>query len=322
MDAAVDGFCKNLEKQLDDGAVSLHDVDTRVCSMIKSEILSEEELEALIGCCLKRGQAVVGVDYGKIMRYASGVELPEDVCVIRTYETFTEEMIIPYRIRTVENPDKNVLYSLVKSEGSCGLSSYTYRITYENGEEVSRFLVEKRTVKEAVDRVIIIGTKQSMLWPLDDWNLRVTSEFGMREHPIDGVWRGHTGVDLAGRQPDLIDKNNIYAAFDGVVTVADNSAETGYGRYIVIDHGTALFPDENVKTLYAHCSELLVKVGQTVKKGQLIARVGSTGNSTGPHLHFEVRINDVPTDPLLYEYQLAADQMPRKCESFIKTSPY
>ena len=77
---------------------------------------------------------------------------------------------------------------------------------------------------------------------------------------------------------------------DGKVVVSTTS--NSYGKYIIIER-------EELRTVYAHCNELLVKEGDIVVKGQEIAKVGETGNATGPHLHFEVRINDIPTDPLL-----------------------
>ena len=104
----------------------------------------------------------------------------------------------------------------------------------------------------------------------------------------------HRGIDIWGRD---IDGKDIVAADDGTVIVAAYRKGTSYwsyGEYIVIDHGGGY------QTLYAHCSELLVKEGETVKKGQVIARVGNTGRSTAPHLHFEVTVNGRNVNPLDY----------------------
>jgi len=112
----------------------------------------------------------------------------------------------------------------------------------------------------------------------------VTSNFGWRLHPIYGEWRFHAGVDI-GADYDT----PIYASGDGVIISSDWLG--GYGNAVMIDHGGG------VVTLYAHCSGLAVSYGQHVSKGQLVAYVGSTGNSTGPHLHFEVRQDVVAVDP-------------------------
>jgi murein DD-endopeptidase MepM/ murein hydrolase activator NlpD len=113
----------------------------------------------------------------------------------------------------------------------------------------------------------------------------VTSRFGMRHHPILGRSRMHNGVDIGAGYG-----SSIYAAATGEVIFSGYMR--GYGNTVVIDHGGG------ISTLYGHCSALLVNDGQTVSKGQIIARVGSTGMSTGPHLHWEVRRNGSPVNPL------------------------
>ena len=120
------------------------------------------------------------------------------------------------------------------------------------------------------------------------WERRVTSEFGNRVDPITGKRKGHGGMDLA-----VPTGTPIRAALGGMVTVSKYNAG-GYGYYVMIDHGNGL------ATLYGHCSKLLAKVGQTVEAGDIIALSGSTGRSTGPHLHFEVRVNGERTNPRAY----------------------
>ncbi len=122
---------------------------------------------------------------------------------------------------------------------------------------------------------------QTMFLPL---NGNVTSEFGYRDHPISGNKRFHAGIDIAAPMGTA-----IYSAFDGKVIKADY--DKWNGNYIKIEH------ENNIMTVYCHCEKLLVKKGDVVKAGQKIATVGSTGSSTGPHLHFELRINNVSYDP-------------------------
>ncbi len=125
-----------------------------------------------------------------------------------------------------------------------------------------------------------------MEWPVPGYT-RITSQFGMRTHPITGVYKLHTGTDIGAPLGA-----NFIAANDGMVTYAGYSA--AYGNMVILDHGGG------VTTLYAHGSEILVEVGDIVFQGTPILKVGSTGYSTGPHAHFEVRINGEYVEPLDY----------------------
>ncbi|HOJ11442.1 MAG TPA: peptidoglycan DD-metalloendopeptidase family protein [Clostridiales bacterium] len=126
----------------------------------------------------------------------------------------------------------------------------------------------------------------NMVWPLPSSSL-ITSEYGNRKHPILKTYSMHTGVDIGGKSGA-----NILAANKGTVIIS--GWQNAYGYTVVVDHGGG------ITTLYAHCSKILVKKGQEVKAGQIIAKVGSTGWSTGPHLHFEVRVNGATKNPLNY----------------------
>lgn len=126
----------------------------------------------------------------------------------------------------------------------------------------------------------------AMAWPVPGYT-RITSSFGMRTHPITGVYKLHTGVDIGAPMGA-----NFIAANDGIVTYAGQN--TAYGNMVIIDHGGG------ITTLYAHGSEILVEVGQTVFQGTPVLKVGFTGYSTGPHAHFEVRINGEYVQPLDY----------------------
>ena len=115
----------------------------------------------------------------------------------------------------------------------------------------------------------------------------ITSGFGMRTHPIYHITKMHTGIDISAHSG-----TPIKAAAGGEVVFAGWWG--GYGNVVIIDHGGG------ISTLYAHCSAIYVRKGQSVSQGEVIAAVGSTGLSTGPHLHFEVRKNGKPVDPLGY----------------------
>lgn len=121
--------------------------------------------------------------------------------------------------------------------------------------------------------------------PLQD--AKATSDFGMRTHPVLGGRRAHKGIDLAAPTG-----TPVYATADGLVQMAQ--WYSSYGNYIQIGHGSDL------ETRYAHLSRIAVSEGSMVRKGDLIGYVGSTGRSTGPHLHYEVRVGGVAVDPVPY----------------------
>jgi len=148
-------------------------------------------------------------------------------------------------------------------------------------EEVNRQILE--LAQQGLDTAYIGG---QLAWPVPGYTT-ITSKFAMRVHPITGQYKLHTGVDIGAPLGA-----NFVAANDGVVTKA--GPNTAYGNMVMIDHGGG------ISTLYAHGSEILVEVGQTVKRGDPVLKVGSTGYSTGPHAHFEVRINGVAVNPLPY----------------------
>ncbi len=126
-----------------------------------------------------------------------------------------------------------------------------------------------------------------LIWPSRS-SRRISSYYGMRLHPIYGYYKMHTGIDIGASYG-----TDIISSADGVVTNVIYN-EGGYGWYIMVYHG------DGITTLYAHCSKVIAKVGQNVKQGQVIALVGSTGASTGPHIHYEVRVNGAHTNPLNY----------------------
>jgi len=128
-----------------------------------------------------------------------------------------------------------------------------------------------------------------MVWPIAMEGTYITSGYGNRLHPIQGVYKNHAGIDISGSN---VNGTPVVAAADGVVTYAGWIG--GYGNCIIINHGSGIV------SLYGHGSETVATVGQVVKQGDIIMKVGSTGNSTGPHVHFEIRKNGEVVDPIPY----------------------
>ena len=160
-------------------------------------------------------------------------------------------------------------------------------VSYRNDKEVSREILKEEVVMEAVPKIVEKGTKipPSYIKPINGG--RLTSTFGGRRDPITGRSSSHSGTDWAVPKGTA-----VYASSGGTVTKA--SWGGSYGNVIFIKH-----PDGR-ETRYAHLSKILVSNGQTVKQGQKIALSGNTGRSTGPHLHFEIRINGSPVNALKY----------------------
>ena len=126
----------------------------------------------------------------------------------------------------------------------------------------------------------------SFIWPCPS-SSRITSQFGGRSSPTEGASTNHKGVDIGASSG-----SDILAAASGTVTISTYSVSAG--NYIMIDHGGG------ISTVYMHCSSLLVSAGEKVTQGQVIAKVGSTGYSTGPHLHFGIRADGAYVNPLQY----------------------
>ena len=206
-----------------------------------------------------------------------------DVTATRSV-TYNEE--IPFETVTRENNERDQTYRVTLQEGCAGEAVVTAEIRTVDGEEHGRTIVARTVLSNATDEIVEVGTKNvgigtgSFLVPMSSYTF--TSGFKWR-------WgRLHSGVDLAAGEG-----TPVYAADHGKVIVAEDSGN-GYGKYIILDHRNGY------KTLYGHNSELLVSVGDVVAKGDRIALSGNTGNSTGPHLHFEIHVNDEKVDPQQY----------------------
>ena len=161
-------------------------------------------------------------------------------------------------------------------------------------EQITAYKKEQAEIQakilEATNTIVpnIQYTGGEMLWPVAASGTVITSNYGVREHPIQGVVKQHTGLDIGGADTGT----PIVAALDGVVTHAGWLG--GYGNCVMISHGNG------VVTLYGHGNKVLTEVGKQVKQGETIMELGSTGDRTGPHCHFEVRINGNYANPLNY----------------------
>ncbi|MBR2883885.1 MAG: peptidoglycan DD-metalloendopeptidase family protein [Clostridia bacterium] len=161
-----------------------------------------------------------------------------------------------------------------------------YKALYEEAERAEQELIRQNRSALSYSANPVKYTGGRFVWPVPA-SSRITSQYGYRIHPVYKTKKFHSGIDIGA--PYGVD---ILAAADGTVTLATTNG--GYGKCIIINHGSG------ITTLYGHNSTLLVSVGNKVTKGQVIAKAGSTGVSTGPHLHFEVRVNGSTTDPMQY----------------------
>ena len=211
--------------------------------------------------------------------------IEEDMLTVFT--EVIEETTEKYVPIPTEYEDAN-LYEGVKVTTSNGTNGTTKVLTtnsYVNGK-LTGTMVEKEVIDHGTPASVAVGTKPrpagvgtgTFIMPTKG---RISSGFGSR-------WgRVHKGIDIASDTG-----NPVYASDDGIVSLSEFTSS--FGNLVIIDHGNGF------ETYYAHNSELLVSEGEAVKKGQQIAKIGSTGRSTGPHCHFEIRYNGVPKNPMNY----------------------
>ncbi len=212
-------------------------------------------------------------------------EAPLITVVATRQVTISEE--VPYQVE-VKKDDKLLMgEKKIVREGVPGERTVTYRITKENGLEIGREVLEQNVIREAETEVVVKGSVTMLAsrggsarlnWPSPGG---IVSSFGMR-------WgRMHEGIDIGSSYGSTV----VASAGGTVIATGWNG---GYGNTVDVSHGGGLV------TRYAHLSSINVRNGQSVNRGQMIGRVGSTGRSTGPHLHFEVRINGQPRNPANY----------------------
>ena len=210
------------------------------------------------------------------------------VLTYEVVEKITYDKVIEHKVEEQKSADIYEGMTETQQAGSDGLSEITARVTLQNGKKVEEEDLVTTVKEEPVTEVVLVGTKErpptvgsgKYIWPLKD-SFTQTSGFGSR-------WgRQHKGVDLA-----VSVGTTVYAADGGTVVEAQYSGS--YGNVVMIDH------QNGQETRYAHNSKLLVKKGDKVYQGQPIAKSGNTGRSTGPHVHFEIRFNGEPRNPLNY----------------------
>ena len=199
---------------------------------------------------------------------------------------------VPYEVEYTDDASMYQGEYKVTSPGVYGKADMTANVTYINGEETEREVVASVTLSQPVTEQQLRGTKERPTWyPTGSFgwpcNGSLTSRFGYRNLNLRGASNYHRGIDIANRYG-----TSIYASDGGTVTYSGWMG--GYGYLIIIDHGNGY------QTYYGHNSSLVAAKGEKVHKGQLIARMGSTGRSTGNHCHFGIKLNGTFLNPLNY----------------------
>lgn len=209
---------------------------------------------------------------------------------VRTYTNETYESVLASPIEYIETPNLYVGNTSVKEQGKDGLALLNADVIYVNGFEVGREVLETHIIEEPSITYVYTGTTPRpktasngyYKWPVSG---RVTSGYGWRT--LFGSRDFHLGIDIGCAYG-----TTVKASDGGKVTYA--GWKGSYGKLVIITH------DDGSKTYYAHNSQILVNVGDRVYQGQPISKVGLTGTTTGPHLHFEIRINGRTVNPLNY----------------------
>lgn len=215
------------------------------------------------------------------------ITIPEpELPVVYTEERYLEE-VYDADVIYVDNDNWYTNQTKVLQQPSAGFRKVVVDITYENDREINREILYEEIVKEAVPKIVERGTKipPTFIKPISGG--RVTSPFGKRTAPRKGASTYHKGIDWA-----IPTGTRVVASCGGTVSRAGWGS--GYGYVVYIKH------ENGMETRYAHLSKVLCKVGDVVKQGEVIARSGNTGISTGPHLHFEILKNGSAVNPNKY----------------------
>ena len=253
-----------------------------------SEIAEDHDMTSSELLEMNPGYDIDKIQIGEVLTLSEAV--PYLTVTVKQREYYVEDVM--YDIEYTDTADLYKGDYKVVSAGEYGAADVVANVTYVNGVETERTILSSVTLKEPVTEQRLQGTRErptwyptgTFRWPISG---RITSYFGGRSSPGGIGSTNHQGIDIAGSYGIP-----VYAADGGTVTYAGWMG--GYGYLVQIDHGNGYV------TRYGHNSSLTVSVGDHVYKGQQIARVGSTGNSTGNHCHFEIRYNGVARNPLNY----------------------
>ncbi len=319
---ALDGAESSVEKDFDEYPTGLIDISYGSSIEVVESYLLESELddidyvvdyftkeqETQVIYTVQSGDTLLGISIANNIPIADLVEmndaLTDENSTIRVDQEliltvpepelsviWQEEQVIEEdyeaEVQYVYNDDWYTTQSVTLQEPSAGHRKIVAITTYENNSEISREVIKEEVYAEAVPKIVEKGTKTppTYIKPISGGYL--SSGFGRRSAPKAGASTYHQGVDWAVATGTAVKASN-----GGKVVTA--GWVSGYGYAIYINHS------DGRQTRYGHLSKILVSAGQTVTQGQLIAYSGNTGNSTGPHLHFEIRINGVAVNPLKY----------------------
>lgn len=228
-------------------------------------------------------KAIEEVEQKKLILQKKANELKEEKANMRIIKAEAEEQtVVLQNTKTILQNHKD---SLSETEQNLQAQIDAYKRQQEELENLILYAIYGSSYEIQYSGGI-------MMWPTYTTSY-ITSAYGSRLHPIQGIIKNHVGIDIGGAMGDP-----VYASASGVIIYSQMN-DGGYGNMVMIDHG---INEEGTKivTLYGHGSQLLKNVGDTVNKGDVIMLVGSTGNSTGPHIHFEVRENGTAVDPKKY----------------------
>lgn len=215
------------------------------------------------------------------------ITVPEpELSVTRVEEEYYEE-VYDADIQYIDNTSWYTNQVVVRQQPSAGFRKVVADVTYVNDKEVSRQILMEEVAMEAVPKIVERGTKVPPTYIKPIVGGRITSSFGYRDISLPGATSNHGAIDWATPTG-----TTVMASCGGKVVKAGWVGS--YGYVIYIDH------EDGKQTRYAHLSKILVSVGQTVKQGEKIALSGTTGVSSGPHVHFEIRVNGVAVNPLNY----------------------
>ncbi len=280
----------------DDEITSLEDA----INLVTKDQEKEEIYEVVAGDSLSKIALETGLTIEQIIEMNGAIEnenslirigdaivitVPQpELSVTWSNEVYYEE-IYDADVQYVLNDEWYTTTEVVLQQPSAGYRKVAAVVEYENDTEISRNIVKEELVREAVPKIVEKGTKipPTFIRPVSGG--RVTSGFGSRVSPTKGASSYHQGVDIA------VPKGTTVVASSGG-TIIKAGWGSGYGYVVYIQH------EGGIQTRYAHLSKVYVSVGQTVVQGQKIAASGNTGVSTGPHLHFEMRVNGVAVNPL------------------------